>query len=299
MIIEKPIISAGTLKNNNKNVYYSPLFLEKIASQKGDVVIELDKHDGLSIGKATKLDFKDNKLIATMDIPDDYITYDVDIGFSTEIIPSKWNGEEVVDGYLNTITFLSNLEKTQQPNDKSTITRLFNTGEEGNMGESNKLSEMYGKLEKEKELLEAEITDLKSENKKILNKHKKLEDEYQKLQQSYDEGKALYEKGKEEFTKVSEIAKKYEEEQKNKKDSLLEKLVPKDDEGKQDEFKMNMYNKLSIDELESLIKDEPNPPSTPPNGASGSGVTMNQNSNEGGESEEANAYLKFKEAYNL
>ena len=62
---------------------------------------------------------------------------------------------------------------------------------------------------------------------------------------------------------------------------------------------MNMYNKLSIDELESLIKDEPNPPSTPPNGASGSGVTMNQNSNEGGENEEANAYLKFKEAYNL
>lgn len=298
MIIEKPIISAGTLKNNNKNVYYSPLFLEKIASQKGDVVIELDKHDGLSIGKATKLDFKDNKLIATMDIPDDYITYDVDIGFSTEIIPSKWNGEELVDGYLNTITFLSNLEKTQQPNDKSTITRLYNT-EEDSMSEGNKLSEMYGKLEKEKELIEDKLVEITREKDTLKVKYDKLIKEHEKLQQLYDEGKALYDAGKEEFEKVSKVAKKYEEEQKNKKDSLLEKLVPKDDEGKQDEFKMNMYNKLSIDELESLIKDKPNPPSTPPNGASGSGVTMNQNSNEGEEGEEANAYLKFKEAYNL
>ena len=297
MIIEKPIISAGTLTNNNKNVYYSPLFLEKIASQKGDVVIELDRHEGLSIGKATKLDFKDNKLIATMDIPDDYITYDVDIGFSTEIIPSQWNGEEVIDGYLNSITFLSNLEKTQQPNDKSTITRLYNTEEDSMSEGNNELSKMYGKLQKEKEILEAEINDLKSEKEKILSKHKKLETAYEKLQKSYDEGKALYDEGKQKFDEVNEIAKKYQQEQKDKKDNLLEKLVPKDEKGVQDEFKLNMYNKLSIDELETLIKDEPQKPSTPPNGASGSGIQTPPPRNDG--NEDSNIYLKYKEAYNL
>lgn len=298
MIIEKPIITAGTLKNNNKDVYYSPLFLEKVASQKGDVTIKLNKHDGIDVGKATKLFFKDDKLMATMDIPDEYITYNTDIGFSTEFIPNKWNGNELVEGYLDSITFLSNLNETEQPNDKNTITRLFNTGEEGNMGESNKLSEMYGKLEKEKELVEDKLVEITREKDTLKVKYDKLIKEHEKLQQSYDEGKALYDAGKEEFEKVSKVAKKYEKQQADIKNNLLEKLVPKDDKGVQDEFKLNMYNKLSIDELKSLVKDAPAPPSTPPNGASGDGMQYQGNQRQES-NEEANVYLNFKEAYDL
>lgn len=296
MIIEKPIITAGTLKNNNKDVYYSPLFLEKVASQKGDVTIKLNSHDGIDIGKATQLFFDDNKIIATMDIPDDYITYDVDIGFSTEFIPNEWNDNELVEGYLDSIVFLSDLNKTEQPNDKNTITRLLNT-EEDIMSESNKLSEMYGKLEKEKELVEDKLVQITQEKDTLKVKYDKLIKEHEKLQQSYDEGKALYDAGKEEFEKVSKVAKKYEEEQKNKKNDLLKKLVPEDDKGIQDEFKLNMYNKLSIDELETLIKDTPNPPSTPPNGASGDGGIQYQNQQQ--ETNEDNIYLNYKKAYNL
>lgn len=299
LIIEKPILTTGTLNNNGKHTYYSPLFLKKLASQKGDVEIELNTHDGLSIGKATNLSFDDGKLIATMDIPDEYINFETDSAFSTDIIPNTWNGNEVTEGYLDKIVFIDDLS-INKPNDSNTITRLYNTqkrnNEEDKMSDS-KLSEMYGKLQSEKDVLQQKFDELKVEHDKLLSKHEKLNKSHEKLQASYDEGKALYDKGKEEFAKVSEIAKKYEQQQIDKKNDLIGKLVPTDDKGVQDEFKLNMYNKLSIEELESLIKDKPQEPSTPPNGAGNNDTYVPPNNNNDGEND--NIYLNYKEAYNL
>ena len=312
LIIEKPILTTGTLNNNGKHTYYSPLFLKKLASQKGDVDIELNTHDGLSIGKATNLSFDDDKLIATMDIPDEYINFETDSAFSTDIIPNSWNGNEVTEGYLDKIVFIDDLS-VNKPNDFNTITRLYNTresntytlntssyeknDEEDKMSDSNKLSEMYGKLQTEKDVLQQEFDKLKVEHDKLLSKHEKLSKSHEKLQASYDEGKSLYDKGKEEFEKVSEVAKKYEQQQIDKKNDLIGKLVPEDDKGVQDEFKLNMFNKLSIEELESLIKDKPQEPSTPPNGAGNVDTYVPPNDNYGGEND--NIYLNYKEAYNL
>lgn len=298
MIIEKTILTVGTLNNNNTNVYYSPLFLEKIASQKGNIDIILDSHDAIeSVGSAIGLRFEDDKLIATMDINNDYINPDVDVGFSTEFIPSKWNGNELIDGYLDKIVFLSNLKHTEMPNDTNTITKLYNTENGDNMEESLKLSEMYGKSQEEyrvlKEKFDTLTNDLKEKDKLI----EKIKKEYSELQKAYDKGLLLYNEGKAKYEEVSAIAKKFTEMEANKKNKLVELLVPENDKGERDEFKLNMYNKLSIEELESLVKDKPPLPSTPPNGASGNG--LNSTNSTPNNNVDDSVYLNYKEAYNL
>ena len=59
-----------------------------------------------------------------------------------------------------------------------------------------------------------------------------------------------------------------------------------------------MFNKLTNEELESLINDEKaNKPSTPPKGASGNGVSdFNE---EHGSENESESYLEIKDAFNL
>ena len=59
-----------------------------------------------------------------------------------------------------------------------------------------------------------------------------------------------------------------------------------------------MFNKLTNEELESLINDEKvNKPSTPPKGASGNGVS-DFNEEQGSENE-SESYLEIKDAFNL
>lgn len=316
MKVKKPILHTGTLKNNNTDVYYSPLFLENIAKQKGDIDIELNTHNGQSIGKVTDLSLENGELVATMDIPDEYINFGKDCGFSTEIIPSKWNGFTLEDGYLDKLVFINDLE-VNKPNDTKTITKIYNTDGVGNinsystsftypnkikkddkMSEGNKLSEMYGKLEAEHNLLKNKYSELETEKQKIEDKFKKLTKQHETLQTSYDEGKALYEKGKQEYIETKKIADKYNKYLDDKKNTLLDKLVPSDDDGNKDEFKLKMYNKLDIEELESLVKDEPPKPSTPPNGASNGEqyVPQDPNKNSG---DESMIYLNYKNEYNL
>ena len=134
--------------------------------------------------------------------------------------------------------------------------------------------------------------------KKIRNKLAKTENKFNELKDKYAEGESLYNKGKAEYEKVLEIANKYKEEKANKKKELINKLVPENEKGEQDEFKLNMFNKLTNEELESLINDEKaNKPSTPPKGASGNGVS-DFNEEQGSENE-SESYLEIKDAFNL
>ena len=301
MITEKVILTNTTLENNGINVEYTKSLLEKIGNQKGEVDIQLNTHDGKTIGKCTELKYDNNNLIAVMDIPNEYIIPNVDVGFSTDIVPSSYRGKgsnvQLVDGYLDKIVFLNNLDETKQPNDKNTITRLLNTDEDGNMANDD-LSRLYGQLQEECRTLKEDIETLKTENGKLNKKLEKSNKEYQELQTKYNEGEELYNKGKTQYEETLKIANKYKEEKRLEKEELIKKLVPKDEQGTQDEFKLNMYKKLSIEELQSLINDEKPAPSTPPNGATGDGFGI-VDDNKGNETDESTIYLEAKKAYNL
>lgn len=299
MKMEKVILTKGKLKNDVGIVNYTDSFLKNIANQKSDVNVELNQHNGKVISKVESLRYDDDKLYATVDIPDEYIVEGAEIGWSTDIIPnsytSKGNYFDLNDGVLKNIVFLNDLNNTFQPNDKNTISRLLNI-ESDTM--SDDLNKMYGKLQQKYETLKDEHEKLSDENKKIRNKLAKTENKFNSLKDKYVEGESLYNKGKAEYEKVLEIANKYKEEKANKKKELINKLVPENEKGEQDEFKLNMFNKLTIEELESLINDEKaNKPSTPPKGASGNGVS-DFNEEQGSENE-SESYLEIKDAFNL
>lgn len=301
MIIEKTILTNSVLNNNGMNVKYTDDLLNKIATQKGEVDILLNDHDGKNIGKCIGLNYNGKELIAKMDIPNEYIIPNADVGFSTDIIPVSYKGKgsdvKLVDGYLDKVVFLSNLEYTSQPNDKNTITRLLNTNEDGNMANDD-LSRLYGQLQEENRILKEEIDTLKQNNGKLTKKVEKANKDYEALQLKYEEGEALYNKGKEEYEKTLKVANEFKQMKEAKKQELLEKLVPKDDKGVQDEFKLGMYSKLEINELESLINDKPEAPSTPPNGATGDGMGIVDNG-QNNDVDESTIYLEAKKAFNL
>lgn len=293
MLIKRPILTTGILKNNGKEINYTDDFLEKLANQQGDVKIELNAHDGEVIGMSNNLFFEDGKLIAEMDIPDEYIIENADFGFSTDIIPSKFDGNNLLDGYLDSIVFLNDISITGKPNDKNTITRLLNVNEDDNMTED--LSRLYGQLQEENRRLKEEINSLQSNNEKMSKKLEKSAEKYNELNEKYEKGKSLYDDGKKEYEKVLKVAKEFKQMKIDEKNELIDKLVPADEKGVKDEFKVNMYSKLDIDELKSLINDDAPSPSTPPNGASGDGMGVDMGSHE----EEPMNYLEVKEAFNL
>ena len=293
MLIKRPILTTGILKNNGKEINYTDDFLEKLANQQGDVKIELNAHDGEVIGMSSNLFFEDGKLIAEMDIPDEYIIENADFGFSTDIIPSKFDGNNLLDGYLDSIVFLNDISITGKPNDKNTITRLLNVNEDDNMTED--LSRLYGQLQEENRRLKEEINSLQSNNEKMSKKLEKSAEKYNELNEKYEKGKSLYDDGKKEYEKVLKVAKEFKQMKIDEKNELIDKLVPADEKGVKDEFKVNMYSKLDIDELKSLINDDAPSPSTPPNGASGDGMGVDMGSHE----EEPMNYLEVKEAFNL
>lgn len=298
MLVNKVILTNTTLENDGKEVYYTNELLEKLSNKKNKINIELDKHGGKVIGEAKNISYNDGKLYALMDIPDEYVIPDIDVGFSTDIVPTSYEGKgtnvKLVDGYLDNIVFLSNLNDTNKPNDKNTITRLLNS-ESGTMSNNEDLSRLYGQLQEENRSLKEEIDNLKGTNDVLSKKVEKFTKDYSNLKEKYNEGKELYNKGKEEYEKTLKIANEFKSMQEAKKSDLLEKLVPKDDKGNQDEFKLKMYNKLEINELESLINDKKDMPSTPPNGASGDGMGNNPNNHEDGGMD----YLEIKRSFNL
>ena len=299
MKMEKVILTEGKLENDVGIVNYTESFLKNIANQKSDVNVELNQHNGEIISKVERLRYDDGKLYATVDIPDEYIVDGAEIGWSTDIIPNSYTSNDgyfdLNDGVLQNIVFLNDLNNTFQPNDKNTISRLLNI-ESDTM--SDDLNKMYGKLQQKYETLKDEHEKLSDENKKIRNKLAKTENKFNELKDKYVEGESLYNKGKAEYEKVLEIANKYKEEKANKKKELINKLVPENEKGERDEFKLNMFNKLTNEELESLINDEKvNKPSTPPNGASGNGVS-DFNEEQGSENE-SESYLEIKDAFNL
>lgn len=300
MIIEKTILTNSILNNNGINVKYTDDLLNKIATQKGEVDILLNDHNGKNIGKCIGLDYNGKELIAKMDIPNEYIIPNVDVGFSTDIIPVSYRGKgsdvKLVDGYLDKVVFLSNLEYTDQPNDKNTITRLLNTKEDGNMANDD-LSRLYGQLQEENRILKEEIDTLKQDNGKLTKKVEKANKDYEALQLKYEEGEALYNKGKAQYEETLKVANEYKELREAEKTELLQKLVPSDEKGEQDEFKLKMYSKLEIDELKSLINDEPPAPSTPPKGATGDGMGIVDDVKNN--VDESTIYLEAKEAFNL
>lgn len=293
MLIKRPILTTGILKNNGKEINYTDDFLEKLANQQGDVKIELNAHDGEVIGMSNNLFFENGKLIAEMDIPDEYIIENADSGFSTDIIPSKFDGNNLIDGYLDSIVFLNDISVTGKPNDKNTITRLLNVNEDDSMTED--LSRLYGQLQEENRRLKEEINSLQSNNEKMSKKLEKSTEKYNELNEKYEKGKSLYDDGKKEYEKVLKVAKEFKQMKIDEKNELIDKLVPADEKGVKDEFKINMYSKLDIDELKSLINDDAPSPSTPPNGASGDGMGVDMGSHE----EEPMNYLEVKEAFNL
>ena len=228
-----------------------------------------------------------------MEIPDEYIIENADSGFSTDIIPSKFDGNNLIDGYLDSIVFLNDISVTGKPNDKNTITRLLNVNEDDSMTED--LSRLYGQLQEENRRLKEEINSLQSNNEKMSKKLEKSTEKYNELNEKYEKGKSLYDDGKKEYEKVLKVAKEFKQMKIDEKNELIDKLVPADEKGVKDEFKINMYNKLDIDELKSLINDDAPSPSTPPNGASGDGMGVDMGSHE----EEPMNYLEVKEAFNL
>lgn len=293
------------MENDVGIVNYTPELLKKIASQ-NDVEVELNYHGGKIISKVDKLYYDDGKLNAIVDIPDEYIVPNVDIGWSTDIIPTTYisNGtkNDLVDGYLDKIVFLSDLNNTFQPNDKNTISRLLNTTnkkyEDDNMTNDD-ISRLYGQLQEENRSLKEEIEALKIDNGKLTKKVEKQDKDYTKLKEDYEVGEALYNKGKVQYEETLKVANEYKEMKEAKKQELLEKLVPKDDKGVQDEFKLGMYSKLEINELESLINDKPKAPSTPPKGATGDGMGIVDNGQNNNDADESTIYLEAKKAFNL
>lgn len=299
MKMEKIILTKGKLKNDIGTINYTDEFLKKVSNQKNDIEVELNEHGGKVISKADSLRYDDGKLYATVDIPDKYIINNAKIGWSTDIIPTSYISNDgyfdLIDGVLDKIVFLNNLNDTYQPNDKNTISRLLNS-ESDKM--SDNLSELYGKLQQKYDTLKVERDKLFNENNKLNKKLSKSEEKIKEWETKYHKGESLYNKGKEEYDKVLKIANKYKEEKELKKKELINKLVPEDDKGLQDEFKVNMYNKLTNEELESLINDtRTNKPSTPPKGASGNNISDNNDNN--GSENESTSYLELKETYNL
>ena len=55
MLIKRPILTTGILKNNGKEINYTDDFLEKLANQQGDVKIELNAYDGEGNAKSNNL----------------------------------------------------------------------------------------------------------------------------------------------------------------------------------------------------------------------------------------------------
>ena len=158
------------------------------------------------------------------------------------------------------------------------------------------LSRLYGQLQEENRRLKEEISSLQSNNEKMSKKLEKSAEKYNELNEKYEKGKSLYDDGKKEYEKVLKVAKEFKQMRIDEKNELIDKLVPADEKGVKDEFKVNMYSKLDIDELKSLINDDAPSPSTPPNGASGDGMGVDNGSHR---DEEPMSYLEVKEAFNL
>lgn len=246
--IEKPVLYEGVLSSDIGDIKYTRKFLQKIAEESNPKLInlELNKHGSDPIGEVTDLRYDDGKLLAKMKIPSEYVK-DGEVGFSTHFVPSSIKAEDeyfvLEDAQLKGIVYIND---DTRPRDLKTLTNIMNT-EDTNKGDSVN-EEMIRKtalLEKENENLLKELENLKKELETVNNKYSETESLLESLR-------------KEAEAKESEL-KKYIEMENMKKQELINKLVVSPEDPKR-----NIYEKLSFDELELLIKESNI--ATPPKG---------------------------------
>jgi len=281
MEITKPILHTGVLKHDIGNISYSEDFLKSLAKSK-DVNIELNDHEGVNIGKVKALEYKNNALYATMDIPDEHLSDE--IAFSTDIVPSKYNKIdsntfEPVSGKLDNVVFVNNGNPVR---DTRTITRLYNLDD--NKGDNNmtdsEIAKELGALQTKYVQLETDYTKLKSDFDKIKEEKESLES---KLQEKESE-----------LNDLNTSLGKYKQTEEEEKDSIIKRLVEKDDDPL-----VEVYKKMSLKEIK-LIAERENK-STPPKGVSNKIVDQNKGdkSTKKDKDDEEYNYLEAKKAMNI
>lgn len=248
MEITKPILHVGVLKHDIGNISYSADFLKRLADSKS-TGLELNAHDGEKIGEVKSLEFKDNALFATMDIPDEHL--EDDIAFSTDIAPSKYNKIdsntfEPVDGVLDNVVYVNDGTPVR---DTRTITRLQNLDDKGDVDMGNEdLAQELGALQTKYAQLETENTTLKNDIEKLKNEKSTLETQ-------------LGEKTNE-LNTINEKLNGYKKTEEEQKDDIIKKLVESEDDPLAKVYK----EKFTLDELNLIATKEGKVKSTPTKG---------------------------------
>lgn len=283
MEITKPVINIGMLKHDLGNIVYGEKFLKKLAESK-KVEIELNEHEGEEIGTVKHLEFKDNALYATMDIPDEY--HAEKVAFSIDAVPQKYNKIdsmtfEPTEGVLNKIVYVNDPDKLDTVRDTKTITFLQNLKDE-ERGDTNmedkELAKQYGELKAKYDTLKADKAQLEQEFEALKTEKTTIEDQLETI--------------KTELTTSNDTLKVYQDAEAKKKEDLIKSLI-KDEE----DPRIEIYKKLDISEIEVMAKDVKT--DTPPKGV-GSTVTDQNNGNQGSSTEEKPYnYQEAKEAMNL
>lgn len=260
MEIDKPILHPGILKHDLGNINYTESFLKRLAESQ-NVDIELNDHLGEKLGKVSKLEYKDNALYATMDIPDEH--YAEKVAFSVDIMPSDYDKIdsmtfEPTDGVLKSVVYVNNGNKVR---DTKTITFLHNLDEKGeiNMADID-LAQELGAIKTRNAELEAEIAKMKQENEK-------LESDKSTLEQTLQEKES-------ELTNKTESLTTYKQAEEERKAELIKSLVKDEDDPL-----FEVYSKMEISDIQVLAKSKPQ--STPPKGVGTQVTEQDDGSNEG------------------
>lgn len=277
MEIDKPILHPGILKHDLGNINYTESFLKRLAESQ-NVDIELNDHLGEKLGKVSKLEYKDNALYATMDIPDEH--YAEKVAFSVDIMPSDYDKIdsmtfEPTDGVLKSVVYVNNGNKVR---DTKTITFLHNLDEEGEIDMADiDLAQELGAMKTRNAELEAEIAKMKQKNEK-------LESDKTTLEQTLQEKES-------ELTNKTESLTRYKQAEEERKAELIKSLVKDEDDPL-----VEVYSKMEISDIQILANSKP--PSTPPKGV-GTQVTEQDDGSDEGEPEPDYDYKKVKAGLGL